>query len=260
MKKHYAISIKAVLDQLSFLFHVPEPEVDPADGVLSVGERQLPVRFHRNPRARHYLIYVRTDRSIRLTLPRRGNRTEGLEFARSRGRWIERQLRKIDASMVSPKSWVAGTEILLRGQVYVLQIEERADASLARVGEEVFPIHAGAANLRPLVETHFRQLARRELPPRVVECAGRHGLTPRKITVRNQSSRWGSCSASGSISLNWRLIQTPAEVRDYIILHELMHLREMNHSPRFWKLVEQACPDYEQAENWLRINTARLGL
>ena len=252
--------MKTVLDQLSFLFHAPVLEQDRADEVLSIGDRELPVRFHRNPRARHYLIYVRSDRSIRLTLPRRGSRLEGLEFARSRSRWIERQLRKMDVAVVPPKSWEAGTEILLRGQAYLLQIEQNGETAAASVGGEFFPVHADASNLRPLVETHFRQLARRELPPRVLELAERHGLKPRKITIRNQSSRWGSCSTTGSISLNWRLIQAPPEVRDYIILHELMHLREMNHSAKFWKLVVEACPDYVQSESWLRINAARLGL
>jgi predicted metal-dependent hydrolase len=82
--------------------------------------------------------------------------------------------------------------------------------------------------------------------------AALHGLEISRITIRNQRSRWGSCSARRTISLNWRLIQTPGFVRDYIIVHELMHLREMNHSPRFWACVKQICPDYERAEGWLR--------
>ena len=76
----------------------------------------------------------------------------------------------------------------------------------------------------------------------------------RRITVRNQRSRWGSCSVKGTISLNWRLIQTPPFVQDYIILHELMHLREMNHSRRYWRCVEQVCPNYRNAEAWLKQN------
>jgi hypothetical protein len=76
--------------------------------------------------------------------------------------------------------------------------------------------------------------------------------------VRNQRSRWGSCSRRRTISLNWRLIQTPAFVRDYIILHELMHLREMNHSARFWRQVEIVCPDYRNAEHWLKQHSRML--
>jgi len=74
----------------------------------------------------------------------------------------------------------------------------------------------------------------------------------KRVTVRGQRTRWGSCSRRGTISLNWRLIQTPEDVRDYIILHELAHLRQMNHSDRFWREVERLCPDYRSAERWLK--------
>jgi predicted metal-dependent hydrolase len=106
--------------------------------------------------------------------------------------------------------------------------------------------------LRPAIENHLRQLAARELPARLLELAARHGLSVNRITVRAQKSRWGSCSRRGTISLNWRLIQTPAFVSDYICLHELMHLRQMNHSPRFWREVEAVCPEYRTAERWLK--------
>jgi predicted metal-dependent hydrolase len=108
------------------------------------------------------------------------------------------------------------------------------------------------ADLRPAIEGHLRQLAARELPPRVLELAARHGLTVRRITVRNQKSRWGSCSRRGTISLNWRLIQTPAFVSDYICLHELVHLKQMNHSPKFWREMERVFPDYQTAKHWLK--------
>ena len=80
------------------------------------------------------------------------------------------------------------------------------------------------------------------------------------MTVRNQRARWGSCSATGGISLNWRLVQTPEAVRDYIIHHELMHLREMNHSARFWARVEEVCPGWRDAERWIRRNGSLVGL
>jgi predicted metal-dependent hydrolase len=106
---------------------------------------------------------------------------------------------------------------------------------------------------------HLWQLAAAEFPPRVLELAAAHQLTVQRVTIRNQRSRWGSCSRRGTISLNWRLIQTPPYVRDYIILHELMHLRQMNHSARFWREVESVCPDYETAERWLKQHAALLG-
>ena len=93
-----------------------------------------------------------------------------------------------------------------------------------------------------------------ELPPLLLRAAEDHGLAVTRISIRNQRSRWGSCGRDGHITLNWRLVLMPQEVRDYVILHELMHLRRMDHSPEYWRLVEAACPDYRQARDWLRAN------
>src|SRR5207237_3978470 len=95
-------------------------------------------------------------------------------------------------------------------------------------------------------------LAASELIRRTRELAAQTSSEISRITIRGQRTRWGSCSRRRAISLNWRLIQTPAFVVDYIILHELMHLRQMNHSKRFWDEVEKVCPGWREAENWIR--------
>jgi len=100
----------------------------------------------------------------------------------------------------------------------------------------------------------LRERAKRELPARLLDLAADHGLTASRVSVRNQRSRWGSCGRDGHICLNWRLVLMPADVRDYVIIHELMHLRRLDHSPAYWKLVAAACPDYEAARRWLRLN------
>ena len=93
-----------------------------------------------------------------------------------------------------------------------------------------------------------------ELPARLLELAAAHGLTVPKISVRNQRTRWGSCGRDGHICLNWRLIAMPESVRDYVLIHELMHLRRLDHSPVYWRLVSAACPGYREARAWLRAN------
>jgi predicted metal-dependent hydrolase len=105
---------------------------------------------------------------------------------------------------------------------------------------------------------HLWKLAAAELAPKVYEFAAVHQLKVQRVTVRNQRSRWGSCSRRATISLNWKLIQAPPFVRDYIILHELMHLRQMNHSARFWGEVEAVCPEYKTAEKWLKEHSSLL--
>jgi predicted metal-dependent hydrolase len=109
------------------------------------------------------------------------------------------------------------------------------------------------AERRPLEDDKaLRQQARRELPGRLLELAARHGLTVTRVSVRNQRSRWGSCGRDGHICLNWRLLLMPPSVCDYVLVHELMHLRRMDHSPAYWRLVAEACPDYRSARDWLR--------
>jgi predicted metal-dependent hydrolase len=109
------------------------------------------------------------------------------------------------------------------------------------------------AEIRPLEnDKALRQQARRELPARLLELAARHGLAVTRVSVRNQRSRWGSCGRDGHICLNWRLVVMPPSVRDYVLVHELMHLRRMDHSPAYWRLVADACPDYCTARDWLR--------
>lgn len=108
------------------------------------------------------------------------------------------------------------------------------------------------------LDRELRVRAGRELPPQLLALAAQHGLAVTRVSIRNQRSRWGSCSPAGHISLNFRLLLMPAEVREYILIHELMHLRQANHSIRFWREVERACPEFRMAERWLRKNGASL--
>lgn len=100
----------------------------------------------------------------------------------------------------------------------------------------------------------LRGRARTDLPERLLEIAAQQGLTVAGVSVRNQRTRWGSCGRDGRISLNWRLVLMPPAVRDYVLIHELMHLKRLDHSPAYWKLVAAACPGYREARQWLRIN------
>jgi predicted metal-dependent hydrolase len=107
-------------------------------------------------------------------------------------------------------------------------------------------------------EPALRKRALRELPPALTTLANAHGITVTRISVRNQRSRWGACSAAGAISLNWRLILVPEFVREYVMLHELMHRRELNHSARFWRHVRAVCPRHAEARRWLLTEGQRL--
>ena len=218
--------------------------------MLSVTGREVPVEFVRKPRARRYILRLRPDGVARVTIPRGGSQAEALAFANRQHEWIAKQLLK--PRPAGPAEWLLGTEILFRGERCLLGAG--AGPHEIRFADQTARVAPGITNLRHAVERQLHRLAVAELVPRTLELAQLHQLRVTRVSVRNQRSRWGSCSARGTISLNWRLIQTPPFVRDYIILHELMHLREMNHSARYWRCVEDVCPDYRVAEAWLKTN------
>jgi predicted metal-dependent hydrolase len=224
-------------------------KTEPKTDVLRVGSRSVPLLFIHHPRARRYLLRLRADGVARVTIPRRGSISAARDFAARNIAWLELQFQRLAVQPKTPVEWKTGTEIFFRGEP--VRIEMNPDGAVC-LGFEQIKTPAATADFRPLIQKHLQQLAARELPPRVMELAALHGLEITRITVRNQKSRWGSCSRRGTISLNWRLIQTPVFVRDYIIRHELAHRRQMNHSNKFWQEVERLCPEYREAERWLK--------
>lgn len=195
---------------------------------LPFGQEQEPSRNHERPqfyfvrhiRARRYIVRVDADGRVRVTIPRGGSKKQADAFARTQLTWIEQQRARLVRTTLTPDQ----------------RRELRARAAI-------------------------------ELPVRVSVLAREHayvgstdGLALRvsRISVRSQRTRWGSCGRDGHISLNWRLILMPELVRDYVIVHELMHLRRLDHSRAFWRLVEVASPDYRRARLWLRQHGASL--
>jgi predicted metal-dependent hydrolase len=106
-------------------------------------------------------------------------------------------------------------------------------------------------------DARLRQRACEELPARLLDLAQRHGVQVARVSIRNQRTRWGSCGRNGHICINWRLVSMPEWVRDYVLVHELMHLRRLDHSPAYWALVAAAYPEYRAARQWLREHGGR---
>jgi len=223
----------------------PEPKTE----ALQVGSRSVPLVMVQNPRARRYLLRLRSDGVARVTIPRRGTISAARDFALRNVRWLERQFQRLADQPKNTAEWKVGTGIYFRGEL--ARIEMDANGSIL-FGTEQIMVSDASADLRPAIQKHLRKLASQELSHRVTELAALHAVNVSRVSVRNQKSRWGSCSRKGTISLNWRLIQSPNFVRDYIILHELAHREQMNHSRNFWREVERLCPDYLLAERWLK--------
>lgn len=208
------------------------------------------VEFVRMRRARRYILRVRPDGTLRVTIPRGGSKSEAVAFMARHLRWIERERSRVRAER-SPVAWTNGSSILLHGLPNIIAIESAESGFTARYAGRSVRI-ASPVNARPEIERDLRKLATELLPLRLKELADRHGLAFTRVSIRNQRSRWGSCARSGAIALNFRLVQMPPEVCDYVLIHELMHLKQQNHGRRFWALVERACPGYKEAERWLR--------
>ena len=218
----------------------------------------VPLALVRNTRARRYILRLRPDGTARVTVPRRGSAAEARQFALRHQAWLEGQVQKLKSNPPRVATWHVGSEILFRGTSVRIECEPNGAGSCILLGAERVRVVDTQENLRPAIERHLWRLAARELPPRLLAHASAHGLQVQRVTVRNQRTRWGSCSRRGTISLNWRLVQTPPHVQDYLCLHELMHLRQMNHSRRFWREVEAVCPDYRTAERWLKAHSGLL--
>ena len=204
------------------------------------------------PRARRYLLGLRPDGAARLVIPRRGTEPEGLRFLERSEPWLLKRIAQWRSRSHVRQPWGEGTRFLFRGEETSLRLEKGEGGLRLCFADQVVSVPHESADYRDAVLGHLRRMAERELPVRTRELALLHRVTIKRITVRAQKTRWGSCSARGTISLNWRLIHAPPFVVDYLIVHELMHRREMNHSARYWKLVANAFPDYRRAEQWLK--------
>jgi predicted metal-dependent hydrolase len=245
--------------------HVRPPAIRPSAHPAGVAG----IVLERSRRARNYRLTLRRDGTAVATIPARGSEREALRFVEQHREWLERARERQRRRPRPAEIWTVGTFVLWRGQMTEVRIGTTATpwAASGQAGRpkvclasDVFQVSKLDGDLRPTLEAHFARRAKIELPARTWELAAVTAVDVKLVAVRNQRSRWGSCSANGTISLNWRLVQTPDFVRDYIIYHELMHLREMNHSERFWARVSEVCPAWREAERWIKRNGALVGL
>lgn len=189
------------------------------------------------------------------------------DILHSRSDWILKYYRQPEPP--APKTLLsAGMKIEYLGSKRTLQIDQKRHGNSTTV---ILTDSALQIRLRPgLMEEHrqhevfavllewYKQQAKRYISSRTAELARKHGFKYNRITIRGQKTRWGSCSSNRNLNFNWRLMQAPPEAVDYIIIHELCHLKEMNHSAAFWELVARYCPQYKKWRRWFKINGGSL--
>lgn len=197
---------------------------------------------------KHLRLVVNRDASVRLVLPKRASMKLALTFYQSRQGWVESKRQQLLAQQQEAQSFDDLDTVLFRGQSYGVVYGAAKDA-IDHAGQalQVRAARAGAARLRV-----WRNMAAADLRQRLESEAERLAVSVNKVSIRDQKSRWGSCSSKGNVSLNWRVALMPLDVGNYIIAHEFGHLRHMNHSADFWTEVERLCPNYKAAERWIK--------
>jgi predicted metal-dependent hydrolase len=220
---------------------------------LAIDGLEANVELRRHPAARRLTLRIsQTRRAVIVTMPVRCRIDEASLFVNRNIDWVRERLGRLP----KPQPFVHGLMLPLRGRIHRVVFETGGRGPVVRIVEDGNSVprlivrgHADHCPRR-LRDWLYRE-ARADLEARVGVHAGRLGLRPRRLSLRDQSSRWGSCSSSGVLSFSWRLILAPPHVLDYVAAHEVAHLAEMNHGARFWALVRQTYPDLDVAKSWL---------
>ena len=216
----------------------------------------LPYRIRRSDRASRVRVSVDARGDVEVVLPRRSPAGAAPAAVAELRPWIERRLR--EASAVRAALAARGSTLPYLGTPLQLR-PESARTRVHRAGD-VLLVPGDAERAPAAIERWYRRCAAKEIAPRLDAAAQALGTTYTKLSVRGQKTRWGSCSSSGAMSFNWRLLLAPEPVLDYVVWHEACHLRVMDHSQNFWALVRRHCPDYEEHRRWLKLQGSTLVL
>jgi predicted metal-dependent hydrolase len=232
------------------------PSEPPAISITFDREIYL-VRVRRHRQARRYTLRIHSvTREVVLTMPPRGSLKQAREFAQKHGGWIAARLGRLPERA----PFAHGAVVPLRGVDHriVHRRELRGTVWIAGGDERLLCVAGEEPHIARRVADFLKREVKKDLEAASRRAADALGVAIKRVTIRDQSSRWGSCSTTGVLSYSWRLIFAPPFVLDYLAAHEVAHLIEMNHSPRFWRVVERICPHVARAKSWLDAHGADL--
>jgi predicted metal-dependent hydrolase len=234
---------------------------EPSILLVKHGSQIYSVRLRRHRRARRYTLRIHpSDREAILTMPPRGTLADARDFAQRHGGWIAARLGRL------PKAapFQPGTIVPLRGVAH--RIVHRAGVrgtvwtETRESGERILCVAGETEHIDRRVHDYLKREVRKDLQKAAQAYAQALGVKVKRLSIRDQSSRWGSCTSAGSLSFSWRLILAPPFVLDYLAAHEVAHLVEMNHSRRFWAVVDRLHPDSDRCRAWLKAKGQDLHL
>jgi len=216
----------------------------------------VPYRIRRSPRARMARINVSPD-GVEVVVPHRFPEREVEPFVREKSAWIERTLRRFaESEREFPRARVEdGGELPYLGERLELRVQVdagRRRPHVRRRGQALHVLLPPRGDVGLALERWYRRRAADEIAPRLDAACRRAGVAYARLAIRGQRTRWASCSSSGTMSFNWRLLLAPEEILDYVVEHEVAHLEVSDHSPRFWSLLGSRSPGWRRHEAWLR--------
>jgi len=229
---------------------------------LYINGRTVPITVKHNPRARRVIVHVDLAAgAVHVTAPSKRGLSKALLFAREQRDWIAARLQDVPP----PVPFQHGAHIFFHGREHEIRhVATRREAlghgpvwrvcSTKTGGLPEIRVNGEAAFIARRVKDWLKAQARLELNERAVVYAHAMDVRPSRITVRDTTTRWGSCSPSRALSFSWRLVMAPTYVLDYVAAHEVAHLRHMNHGPRFWALLAAHVPHMEAAKKWLETS------
>jgi predicted metal-dependent hydrolase len=235
---------------------------------ITLNQQKISYSVQKSQRARYARLKISPKDGLQVVIPA-GTDLNIEEFIRKNANWILKHHSRIEQAKqeTRQRSYKSGEIFPFLGEERRLDIEAKARGKLTTVmlDHEAIQIRVGADGqpndgefIRAVLEGWYRHEAKAYIVRRVAELAKQHGFEYEKVTIKSQSTRWGSCSTKSNLNFNWKLMMTPPAAIDYVIIHELCHLREMNHSKKFWKLVARYCPDYKTWVKWFKLNSTNL--
>ena len=226
----------------------------------------VPYRIRRSDRARRARILV-DPTGVEVVVPRRFALRDVEPFVKEKQRWIERTLRRMQEAELQfpPARLEHGGEVPYLGERLELRVRVEPGRTRPHVGRRGDVLHVAVAEpgeeaIRDALERWYRRRAKAEVAPRLDAATAGAGRRYTSLQIRGQQTRWASCSSSGGMSFNWRLLLAPAEILDYVVEHEVAHLDVQDHSERFWTLLAERSPRWREHERWLRLYGGQLRL
>ncbi len=228
--------------------------------ILHNNGQVIEVTKKRSLKAKRIIIRISAHKGVELIIPKRTSEKQASEFLNKKSLWVINKYQEINHKFIEKRvSFAIGAQIPIMDNFYTIK-HSGLMRGITYVNNNSLIISGEISSIKRRIINFLSNLAKTEIT-RIADAKAKEiGKKYKKISLKDTSSRWGSCSTQGNLSFSWRLIMAPREVMEYVVCHEIAHLQEHNHSDKFWHLVSVLCPDYEISYKWLKKNGSSLHL